>query len=309
MKKSLTIGTRASKLALAQTEIVRRAIAEAFPDVKITIKHISTTGDKVRHVPLAQVGGRGVFTKEIEDALLDGRIDLAVHSLKDLPTSLPDGLVLAAVSKREDPRDVLISRGGLRLSELPSGAVVGTSSLRRRAQLLARRPDLEVRDIRGNLDTRLRKLKAGDYDAIVVARAGLLRLGEESVSGKVLPYDIMLPAVGQGALGLETRRNDAFAAECCSVVNDAATAACAAAERAFLAELRGGCQVPIGAVAEIEGDALTLRGMVCSTDGSRRVAGEERGPAPEAARVGERLARRLLAEGGEAILRELRRSG
>ncbi|NOZ21314.1 MAG: hydroxymethylbilane synthase [Planctomycetes bacterium] len=306
MKKPLTIGTRASKLALAQTEIVRRAIAEALPDVQIIVEHLSTTGDKIRDVPLARIGGQGLFTKEIENALLDGRIDLAVHSLKDLPTSLPDGLALAAVSRREDPRDVLIARDALRLDELPPGAVVGTSSLRRRAQLLAYRADLTVRDIRGNLDTRLRKLKFGDYDAIIVARAGLLRLGGQPVEARTLPYEIMLPAVGQGALGLETRSEDAFAIECCSAVNDAPTAACVAAERAFLAELQGGCQAPIGAIAEIEGDTLMLRGMIRSTDGSERVAGQECGAAPEAGEVGKRLAHRLLAGGGEAILRELR---
>lgn len=309
MKDTLIIGSRSSKLALIQAELVRRALAEHFPHLRISVERIATQGDRVRDVPLARIGGQGIFTKEIEAALLERRVDLAVHSLKDLPTALPDGLVLAAVSRREDPHDVLLSRTGVKLKDLPPAAAVGTSSLRRKAQLLAHRRDLEVRDIRGNLDTRLRKLTAGHYDAIVLARAGLLRAGMETPAPEILPYEVMLPAVGQGALGVETRDDDGFTRECVRVVNDDAALRCVSAERSFLRELEGGCQTPVGAVAEMKEGRLVLRGMVSSTDGSRQARAEAQGPPAEAEAIGVRLARRLLDAGGRAILQEIRRHG
>ena len=309
MSTSLVMGSRSSKLAMAQTGLVRDAIADRFPDLDVRIEQISTTGDRERTTPLARIGGQGLFTKEIEEALLSGRIDLAVHSLKDLPTRLPEGLVLAAVSAREDPHDVLICRDGGGLDDLPSGAVVGTSSLRRRAQLLACRSDLDVRDIRGNLDTRLRKLSDEGYDAIVVARAGLLRLGVAPPAAEILSYDVMLPAVGQGALGIETRADDSGTRERVAVVHDEATACCVRAERAFLAALEGGCQVPIGAVAEVTEGELLLHGLVSALDGGACVRGEQGGRPDRGESVGEGLARRLLEEGGEDILRRVRADG
>ena len=261
-----------------------------------------------RDLPLAQVGGKGIFTKEIEHALLSGEVALAVHSMKDLPTEMHPDLDIGAVPEREDPHDVLISRAPGGLQALPQGAKIGTSSLRRRAQLLAARPDLEVQEFRGNLDTRLRKLAEGRLDAIVVAHAGLNRLHLAPQNLQVIPYNIMLPAVGQGALAVEIRKGDAEARRVVSALDDAATRRCVEAERALLAGLEGGCQVPIGAIAEPAGNGqIHLRAVVCSLNGRTMVRGEMRGAVDDATRIGAELARRLLADGAEKILASLGR--
>ncbi len=308
----LRVGTRGSALALWQTEQVRaRLNATGRASVRLEIR---TTGDLVQQVPLSRIGSRAIFTRQIDDALLEGRIDLAVHSLKDLPTTLPEGLVLAAVAERDDPRDALIGRGPLAWHELPRGATLATSSLRRRAQLLHVRPDLTVVDIRGNVDTRLAKLDGNaDWTGILLAAAGLVRLGLDGRIGERLSPEVMMPAPGQGALAVTARAGDGQAiAAAHSAVHHAPTAIAVAAERAFLRRVEGGCQVPVGALAVPvpgESGALELRGRVVSLGGERAVEGTERGKAgdePAAERLGVRLADRLLAEGGAEILAQVR---
>jgi hydroxymethylbilane synthase len=303
------VGTRESRLALWQTEWAVAELAKAHPDREFVFVLLKTKGDKILDSPLAQIGDRGLFVKEIEEALLAGEVDLAVHSLKDVPTEVRAGLVMAAVTRRADPRDCLLSRRHRSFAELPKGAKVGTSSLRRVAQLKAARPDLEFVAIRGNLDTRLRKLETLGLDALVLAAAGLERLGcTESVVER-LPLGLCLPAVGQGALGLETRAGDAGTRALVQSLGDPVTTACVAAERAFLAELEGGCQVPIGALAEPEGESLRLRGVVASLDGSRLVRGERRGAADQPEALGRALGEELLARGGWEILAAIRTEG
>lgn len=292
----LVIASRGSQLALWQARWVERQLAQAGQESRIEI--IKTTGDKITDVPLAQVGGKGLFTKEIEEALLDGRADLAVHSLKDLPTELPAGLVLAAVPPREDPRDAMVGR---RLADLPNGAKVGTSSLRRAAQLRQRRPDMVIESVRGNLDTRLRKLDEGRYDAIVLASAGLKRLGWSGRIAELLPPGVMCPAVGQGALAIETREAGAGRAAC-AVLDDAATRFAVTAERGVLAALGGGCQVPIGAHAIVEDGRLRIQAVVVAPDGRDLVRGEHEGAASEAERIGSALGADLLERGARQIL-------
>lgn len=295
----LVIGSRGSQLALWQARWIAARLAEAGLETHIEI--IKTTGDKITDVPLAKVGTKGLFTKEIEEALLDGRIDLAVHSLKDLPTELPAGLTIAAIPPREDARDAMV---GARLSDLPAGAVVGTSSLRRAAQLRAVRPDLAIESIRGNLDTRVRKLDEGQYHAIVLAAAGLTRLGWAHRIAETLSPELMCPAVGQGALAVETRETgDGYAA--CAVLDDPAARAAVTAERAVLASLGGGCQVPIGAHAVITGDELRMAGVVVSPDGTRIVRLIEQGAVRDAEEIGKRLGRALLAAGAQEILEQV----
>jgi hydroxymethylbilane synthase len=296
LKSMLVIASRGSQLALWQARWVEGQLTAAGHACRIEI--IRTTGDKITDVPLAKVGGKGLFTKEIEDALLDGRADLAVHSLKDLPTELPEGLVLAAVPEREDASDALV---GKRLDELTAGARVGTSSLRRAAQLRRLRPDLRVESVRGNVDTRLRKLDEGQYDAILLAAAGLKRLGWGGRISQILEPEQMCPAVGQGALAIETRAGGA-GFDACSALNHPATHAAVAAERALLTELGGGCQVPIGAHARIHGMRLHLVGVVASPDGSQLVRAETEAGISEGAEAGRRLGRGLLEAGGRAIL-------
>ncbi|HEY0351179.1 MAG TPA: hydroxymethylbilane synthase [Gemmatimonadales bacterium] len=310
----LRIGTRGSALALWQTERVGTLLRSAGHDT-VTVK-IKTTGDLAADVPFARIGARAIFTKQIDDALLEGRIDLAVHSLKDLPTQLPDGIVIAAVGSREDPRDALVGRSPLRWSDLPPGAVIGTSSLRRRAQLLHARRDLVVTDLRGNVDTRLAKLDAHpDWSAIVLATAGLVRLNLGHRIGERLPPQLLLPAPGQGALAVTVRESDTWVATAVRrAVHDPATAVPVAAERAFLRRLEGGCQVPIAAHAESSGNGLQLRlhGRVISLDGESMAEGHEIGPAgneDEATALGSVLAERLLAEGAGTILAETRAAG
>lgn len=293
----LTIGSRGSQLALWQANWVKGRLEGLGESCRIEI--IKTTGDKITDVPLAKVGAKGLFTKEIEEALQEGRIDLAVHSLKDLPTALPGGLGLAGIPEREDSRDALV---GFRLENLPDGAKVGTSSLRRAAQLRVLRPDLEIDPVRGNLDTRLRKLDEGQYDAIVLASAGLKRMGWENRIAEALPPEIMCPAVGQGALAIETRQ-DGGPAEClCRRLDHAATRVAVNAERAVLASLGGGCQVPIGAHARVENGRLRLLAIVVSPDGARLVRRHKDGPVADAERLGRELGRELLDAGAREIL-------
>ena len=304
----LIVGTRGSTLALWQTQHVVERLRAAAPGLEVQIQTIQTRGDQVRDRALSQVGGKGLFVKEIENALLSGHIDLAVHSLKDMPTTQPEGLSLGAILKRADPRDALVARSDQgTLSSLPAGARIGTSSLRRRAQLLAARSDLQVHDLRGNVDTRLRKLREGQYDAIVLAAAGLERLGYADAISEVLPISLMLPAVGQGALCVEVRSDDDATADLISSLDQPPTRQSTEAERAFLRRLEGGCQVPIGAFALVEDGHLSLRGLIAALDGSHMVRDEIRGPAADASEVGMELAERLLAAGGLAILEGVRR--
>lgn len=292
-----TIGSRGSQLALWQARWVSSKLAELGAECRIEI--IKTTGDKITDVPLAKVGTKGLFTKEIEDALLAGAVDLAVHSLKDMPTELPRGLTLRAVPEREDVRDAMVGR---KLDELPRGARVGTSSLRRSAQLKALRPDLSIETIRGNLDTRLRKLDEGQFDAIVLAAAGLRRLGWAERIAELLDEEVMCPAVGQGALAIETREDDGPAARLCARLEHADSRAAVTAERALLGSLGGGCQVPIGANAKVSDGRLRLRGLVAAPDGSRVVRGAREGSVGEAASLGADLGAELLGNGGREIL-------
>lgn len=301
-RTTLVLGTRGSKLALQQSQWVQARLQELAPDVTISLKQIHTSGDKILDVPLAKIGGKGLFVKEIEDALLNKEIDLAVHSMKDVPTSLPEGLAILCVPPREDPRDALISRDGRSLDQLPSGARIGTSSLRRQALLLHRRPDFVIDMLRGNLDTRLRKLREGQFDAIILAAAGLRRLGWEQEITEYLATDLSLPAIAQGALGIEARQDDRFVAELLARFEHRPTRITVTAERALLHRLEGGCQVPIAAHALLEDKRVTLDGLVASVDGRRMVRHQIQGDASEARQLGTQLAERLLADGGEEIL-------
>lgn len=292
----LVIASRGSKLALWQARWVAAQLTAAGHECRIEI--VRTTGDKITDVPLAMVGTKGLFTKEIEEALLDGSADLAVHSLKDLPTELPEGLVLAAVPEREDPRDAVV---GKRLADLPKGAKVGTSSLRRAAQLRRLRPDLVVESVRGNLDTRLRKLDEGQYDAILLAAAGLIRLGWEERIAEILEPEQMCSAVGQGALAIETRTTGAGRGAC-AALDDPATHAAVKAERGVLAALGGGCQVPIGAHATVTGGRLRLLAVVASPDGAESVRASAEGPVGQAESIGRALGADLLDRGARRIL-------
>lgn len=300
----LRIGTRGSALALWQAEWVKAQLLAAHEELAVELLVIKTTGDKILDVPLAKVGGKGLFVKEIEEALLDGKADLAVHSVKDMPAELPEGLHLAVMPPREDPRDALISRNGAGLEALPHGARVGTSSLRRAAQLLHLRPDLRIETLRGNVDTRLRKLESEGFDAIVLAAAGLKRMELNHVVSEYLEPERMLPAVGQGALGIETRTGDAFTNEMVASLAHPQTMTIVRAERAFLKRLEGGCQVPIGAHATMEGETLILTGMVADLEGVRLIRKELRGDAQQPEVVGERLAEVILESGGAEILAE-----
>lgn len=296
----LVIASRGSLLALWQARWVQEQLAAAGHECRIEI--IKTTGDKITDVPLAKVGTKGLFTKEIEEALLDGRADLAVHSLKDLPTELPAGLVLAAVPEREDARDAVVINGSAsRIADLALGARVGTSSLRRAAQLRNLRPDLVVESIRGNLDTRLRKLDEGQYDAVLLAAAGLKRLGWAARIAEILPVEQMCPAVGQGALGIETRATGP-GFEACVLLDHAATHAAVTAERGVLSALGGGCQVPIGAHATVADGRVHLLAIVASPDGAALVRAAGEGAVGEAAELGRRLGAELLERGAREIL-------
>jgi len=299
--RPLCIGTRGSSLALAQASWVKERIERAHPERPVALRIIKTRGDSFMDAAIANIGGKGVFTKEIEDALLRGEIDLAVHSLKDLPTRLPEHLTIAAVPPREDARDVLVVRGNQTLATLPPASRIGTGSVRRKAQLLHFRPDLVPVPIRGNIDTRLKKLDAGEVDALVLAAAGLKRIGMEERITEYLPDAVCVSAVGQGALGIETR-DDGAAGEWLESLHDPAAFAEATAERALLDRLGGGCHVPIGARARAQGGALRMVAMVASVDGRSLCRGEISGQVTEAVALGRRLAEQLLAQGADKLL-------
>jgi len=302
----LRIGTRGSPLALRQAEEVKDLLLQLHPGLEVKLVKIRTTGDKITEAPLATIGSKGIFVKEIEEALLRGEIDLAVHSMKDLPTRLPPGLTIGAVPPREDPRDALVSRDGRYLHELSPGVKIGTSSLRRRVQLLRIKASWQIVPLRGNLDTRLRKLREGEVEAIVVASAGLRRLGLQHQARQLLPPELLLPAAGQGALAVECREGDGVM-ELLGPLNHPQTALEVRAERAFLERMGGGCQVPMGALARSVQGQVRLRGMVSSLDGRRFFVGEEEGLGAE--EVGRRLAERLLREGAEKVLEEIYAEG
>ncbi|WP_417909426.1 hydroxymethylbilane synthase [Candidatus Electronema sp. PJ] len=305
MKQHIRIGTRASLLAVTQSTWVKNQIERQHPGTTVELVKIITKGDKILDVPLAKVGGKGLFVKEIEDALLDGRVDLAVHSMKDVPAELPAGLHVAIVPEREVPFDAFISVKYKTLAELPKGAAIGTSSLRRKSQLAAIRPDVQIHDLRGNLDTRLRKLDEGVYDAIILAGAGLNRLGMQNRITALFTSEQMLPAIGQGALGIELREADNDLLAGLQFLHHADTAAAVAAERAFLLRLEGGCQVPIGGFATVAGNTVKLTGLIASLDGEKVFKEQLAGPVAEAAKIGKTLAEKLLAAGGKAVLDEV----
>lgn len=302
MKQCLRIGTRASQLALTQSEWAGEQIQQILPGVTVELVRISTKGDRILDVPLAKVGGKGLFVKEIEEALLADSIDLAVHSMKDVPTVLPEGLHIGIVPQREEVRDAFVSVHYSSLETLPQGAVVGTSSLRRKAQLLALRPDLQIRDLRGNVGTRLAKLDSGDFDAIILAGAGLRRLGLQERIATLLAPEQMLPAIGQGALGIELRKSDTELLAQLQPLHHPETAVTVAAERAYLARLEGGCQVPIGAHAILRRGQLSLGGLIASVDGTTLLRQTQTAPVQEAERLGRELAEELLGRGGKTIL-------
>jgi len=302
--KHLRIGTRASQLALWQANWVKSELEKRYPGMEVTLTKIKTLGDKILDVPLAQVGGKGLFVKEIEEAMLRGEIDIAVHSMKDVPTEFPQGLGLCCITEREDPRDALISRG-VTFADLKQGARIGTSALRRQAQLLKVRPDLEMVIIRGNVETRISKLTTEKLDAVILAAAGLKRLGFTDSVTEYLDTDLSLPAIGQGALGIECRLDDRALTETIAFFNHPATAYAVRAERALLKRCEGGCQVPIAAFGQVAGDTLTLTGFVASVDGSRSIRDKTSGPAHEYERLGVELAERLLENGAREILEEV----
>jgi hydroxymethylbilane synthase len=305
MPSELKIGTRGSQLALFQANWVKDRLVQARPDLKITLVKIKTTGDKIQDAPLAKIGGKGLFVKEIEEALLQKRADLAVHSVKDVPTEFPRGLHLSVITKREDPRDVLISKDSKPLKDLPKGAKIGTSSLRRQAQLLHFRSDFELIPLRGNLDTRLKKLKTMNLDAIILALAGVKRLGFEEKITEIIPPEVSLPAIGQGALGIETRMADQEVESQIEFLNDRDSSTAISAERAFLDKLEGGCQVPIAAFARIVGTTLQIDGLVGTIDGKRLIRHHVEGPVEKAESLGVELAEILLDEGAKEILDEV----
>ncbi len=299
--RQVTLGTRPSKLARWQTDHIAGLIQQAWPGTECRVVTFVTEGDKTLDRPLPEIGGKGVFTADLEAALQSGEIDLAVHSLKDLPIEGTPGLKIGAVSRRLDGRDVLVTPAGGHLDDLPQGARLGTSSLRRSAQLLARRPDLVLLPLRGNVDTRIRKALQGEYDAIVLAAAGVLRLGLEANVAEYLPFDVMLPAPGQGALAIQCRQDDTLLHRLLTPIHDPSTWAAVTAERTFLAALGGGCSAPVAAYAEPSGSTFWLRGLVASADGRKviRVSGADENPA----RLGKTLAGQALAQGAAELLR------
>jgi len=305
--KPLRIGTRGSTLARWQAEFVRKHLFQ-LTGVEAEIILIKTDGDKQQNLPLTQIGGKGIFIKELEEALLEETIDLAVHSVKDIPTDTPGRLFFPAVCRRDDVRDCLVSHRGTLLANLKPGARVGTSSLRRQAQLRRHRPDLDLRDLRGNVDTRLRKVDSGEYDAIVLAKAGLDRLGWSQKIAETLSTDISLPAVGQGAIAIESRVRDQEAAEILGRLDDEETRTVIIAERALLAALQGGCQVPLGAWARMERGELVMEAAVCSVDGQRYVRQKVTGQPAQAAELGQQMAQLLVENGARDILEEVNRA-
>lgn len=302
--QKLRIGTRASQLALWQANWVKSELEKKYPGMEVTLTKIKTIGDKILDVPLAQVGGKGLFVKEIEEAMLRGEIDIAVHSMKDVPTDFPEGLGLYCITKREDPRDAVISRN-VKFADLPKGARIGTSALRRQAQLLKVRPDLEMCIIRGNVETRIRKLNDDNLDAVILAAAGLKRLGFTEQVAEYLDIDLSIPAIGQGALGIECRLADPIITKTIDFFNHPDTAFAVRAERALLKRCEGGCQVPIAAHGTVDNGQLRLVGFIAAVDGSRSVRGEIIGLVEEYEQLGIKLADQLLADGGKKILEEV----
>ena len=301
--RKIKIGTRSSRLALWQAEFVADQLKKFFPALEVELVHVHTTGDKILDAPLAKIGGKGLFTKELELQLARGEIDLAVHSLKDVPTDLPEGFQIAAITRRAQPFDAFVSGKFSSLNELPNGSIVGTSSLRRAAQLLNLRPDLRIKNLRGNVETRLKKLDAGEFDAIILAAAGLERLGHSARIRELLPE--IIPAAGQGALAIEIRTGDEKISELVDKLNDAETFSATTVEREFLREVGGSCQVPVGVFAQVDGNKLNVRALISSIDGQRSVKNSVTAPLAEIDGLGKILATNLLDAGGRKILKEL----
>jgi hydroxymethylbilane synthase len=304
MKSKIMLGTRGSKLAVWQAEWVKARLEGIYKGLTVELLKIKTTGDKILDVPLAKVGGKGLFVKEIEEAMLRGEIDIAVHSMKDVPVAFPPELHLPVICEREDPRDALISNG-VKFADLPHGAKIGTSSLRRSCQLLSIRPDLRIVQLRGNLETRFRKLGEKEFDAMILAAAGVKRLGWQERITECISAEISLPAIGQGAIGIECRKDDAETNKMIAALNHDETSICVTAERACLAKLEGGCQVPIAAHAVLDGAHLKMRGLVGSVDGKIILRSEAEGSAADAGAIGLRLAEDLLSKGADRILAEV----
>lgn len=304
-QRKIKIATRKSALAMWQAEYVQSQLTSKFPDIAVELVPMSTQGDRILDTPLAKIGGKGLFIKELEIAMQEGRADLAVHSMKDVPVLFPEGFGLHAICPRENPFDAFVSNHHSSFDALPQGAIVGTSSLRRQAQIKALRPDLEIRDLRGNVNTRLAKLDAGNYDAIILACAGLIRLDMRDRIKHSISAETILPAVGQGAVGIECRNDDAELIELLSALNDTETSIRVRAERAMNEMLNGGCQVPIGSFAEIEGDQLRLRGLVASVDGKTIITAAQSGPVDASEQLGKAVAESLLAQGAGEILAAL----
>ncbi len=301
----IRIATRKSPLALWQAKFVKRQLEQAHPGIQVELITMVTRGDVILDTPLAKVGGKGLFVKELELAMLEGRADLAVHSMKDVPVDFPEGLGLVTICEREDPTDAFVSNKYDNVEQLPEGAIIGTCSLRRQCQLKARRPDIIIKDLRGNVGTRLSKLDAGEFDAIILASAGLKRLGLEARIASSLTPEESLPAVGQGAVGIECRLNDTKLLELLKPLNDQDTSDRVLCERAMNNTLEGGCQVPIGSYSELQGDELWLRALIGQPDGKRIISGEIKGPRTQAEELGQRLAKQLLADGAQEILTQL----
>jgi len=301
--RKIKIGTRASRLALWQAEFVATELKKFFPTLEVELVKVHTTGDKILDAPLAKIGGKGLFTKELELQMAAGAIDLAVHSLKDVPTDLPDGFRIAAITKRAQPFDAFVSNRFANFDALPQGAIVGTSSLRRAAQVLSLRPDLQIKNLRGNVETRLKKLDAGDFDAIILAAAGLERLGFASRIGALMTE--LIPAAGQGALAIENRADDDETFQAVQQLNDAGTCAAVAVEREFLREVGGSCQIPVGVFATVDGGQMTVRALIASTDGLRVVKASEVVPLAAVDGLGKKIAAQLLKSGGREILQTL----
>lgn len=307
--KRLILGSRGSKLALWQADYVASQLSRKVPDLNVEVKVIKTKGDKILDVALSRIGDKGLFTREIENELLDGSIDMAIHSMKDLPSQLAPGLCLAAVLERENPSDVLISRQGYKFNDLPEGAVIGTSSLRRISQIRALRPDIILVDIRGNVETRIRKMYEQELDGIVLAYAGVKRLGFEDKISDFLPHDVILPAVGQGAIAVEIREGDCSNLDLARRINHDSTDWATRTERSFLRVLEGGCQVPIGCYAQVRGESIIVEGLIASLDGRQVFRGSIQGKCQEADLIGQQLAHDLLQKGAARILAEIRETG
>lgn len=303
--RRIRIATRKSPLALWQAVHVRELLQHAHPGLEVELLKISTQGDKIIDTPLAKIGGKGLFVKELEQGLLNGEADIAVHSMKDVPVELPDGLHLAVVLEREEPRDAFVSNHYQRFDDLPRGARVGTASLRRQCQLASLRPDLEIVNLRGNVGTRLKKLDDGHYDAIILASAGLIRLGLAQRIAQKIPFDICLPAIGQGVIGIECRSDDLLVNDLISVLENPQTQVCITAERALNERLQGGCQVPIGGYAELNGETLFMRGLVGHPDGHTVIQAKKTGAMQQAHDIGIAVADDLLARGADTILNEV----